>query len=813
MAATGFAIFPLWIALLFGGGAGLPLSLPPLPEDPVLARVAPEECLVYTSWSGMAKPSAKSQNQTEQLLAEPEVRDMFVQIERAIMSGIDKHGPPQQAAMAREAVRWGKKLLTRPTAAFVSSLAIGPHGPDIRGGVVVNAGDDVEELKTTLEKCQSCLPQPPEKVDIGGVACYRLALGQGAPVITWGIKDKYFVIGVGDGSLDEILKRADGQAPEWLTKIRKQLPVERPATISFINVKKIVGQFGPMGGPKAQMVIEALGLGNVTTLAAVSGLDGEGFVSRMLVGIDGDPTGVLCLATGKPLGPQDLNSIPCDADFAVAGRLDLGKVMDRAIAIASKIEPKAGDEIERHMRELNEHLGIDLRKDVVDSLGDVWCAYNSPSEGGLLISGFTGVVQVKDYDKLSAAHARLLALAQSAIAQGGPQVELAGPNGPGFAPPPRPRPSIEHFRFAEQDIYFLSAPDFPLAPAWCLTHKEFIVAAFPQQIKAYLSRGSDFKSLATVTDVVEAFKGAEGPVSLSYVDGRRFLDYLYPLACVGVQMASRELAREGIDINVSMVPSAPTLYRHLRPSVTMVKRTDAGIETTSRGTIPGSSLVSNAPVLAGLILPAVQKARESARRMQSQNNMKQMALAMLNYESAMGSLPAAYVADKNTGKPLLSWRVTILPYIEQDGLYRQFHLDEPWDSEHNKKLLEMMPQVYRHPDSRAAPGMTNYLTVRGKDTVFPGKEGVKVSQITDGMSNTIMAVEVSDGKAVPWTKPDDFNYDEKNPAAGLGGLFPGGFNAMFCDGSVRFISNAIDAETLRNLFNRNDGQVIDTSKF
>lgn len=96
MAVSMLAVFPFWITLLLGGGAGLPLSLPPLPEDPMLVRVAPAECLVYTSWSGMAVADAKSTNQTEQLLAEPEVRDMFAQIERAITSGIERNGPPQQ---------------------------------------------------------------------------------------------------------------------------------------------------------------------------------------------------------------------------------------------------------------------------------------------------------------------------------------------------------------------------------------------------------------------------------------------------------------------------------------------------------------------------------------------------------------------------------------------------------------------------------------------------------------------------------------------------------------------------------------------
>jgi serine/threonine protein kinase len=200
---------------------------------------------------------------------------------------------------------------------------------------------------------------------------------------------------------------------------------------------------------------------------------------------------------------------------------------------------------------------------------------------------------------------------------------------------------------------------------------------------------------------------------------------------------------------------------------------------------------------------------EAAHRVQSQNNLRQIALAVFSYESTNGKFPPAYIADKKTGKPLLSWRVAILPYIEQDALYRQFHLDERWDSEHNKKLAETVVAVYRSPIGDAKPGMTNYLTVRGKDTAFPGKDGIKIMDIRDGTSNTIMLVEADNSKAVPWTKPEDLPYDEKNPSAGLGGLFSGGFNAAMCDGSARFIPSTIDAETLRRLFNRSDGEPVD----
>jgi len=200
-------------------------------------------------------------------------------------------------------------------------------------------------------------------------------------------------------------------------------------------------------------------------------------------------------------------------------------------------------------------------------------------------------------------------------------------------------------------------------------------------------------------------------------------------------------------------------------------------------------------------------AREAAQRTHSINNLKQIALAMHNYHDVHKTLPPAYRAE-NSGRPLLSWRVLILPYINQRALYEEFHLDEPWDSEHNKKLIERMPAVYRSPGSKAAPGMTNDLTVRGADTVFPGKDGVRFRQITDGMSNTILVVEASDEKAVVWTKPDDFEYKEAEPLAGLVDRWSAGFLAAFCDGSVRSIAQSVDKETLTRLILRNDGKPV-----
>jgi hypothetical protein len=214
------------------------------------------------------------------------------------------------------------------------------------------------------------------------------------------------------------------------------------------------------------------------------------------------------------------------------------------------------------------------------------------------------------------------------------------------------------------------------------------------------------------------------------------------------------------------------------------------------------------PAAAGLaVVESVQRVRAAASRSQTQNNLKQIALAMHNYADTMGGrLPAQAIYDKN-GKPLLSWRVLILPYIEQQNLYNQFRLNEAWDSDHNKKLLAMMPRTYATPqdEKTVKEHITYYQGFVGPGAFFEGKKGLRMpADFTDGTSNTIMIVEAS--KAVPWTKPEDIPFDADKPLPKLG--LPGapGFSAAICDGSVRLFTPKTTQRTLRLAITRNDGQ-------
>ncbi len=207
---------------------------------------------------------------------------------------------------------------------------------------------------------------------------------------------------------------------------------------------------------------------------------------------------------------------------------------------------------------------------------------------------------------------------------------------------------------------------------------------------------------------------------------------------------------------------------------------------------------------AAAFVEATATAQGANERMKSTNNLKQIGLALHNYHDTYGSFPPAAVLSKD-GKPLLSWRVLMLPYLENDALYKEFKLDEPWDSDHNKKLLAKMPKVFA-PVKGEVKDSTFYRGLVGGGAFFEEKKKIRIAEITDGTSNTIMVVEAGD--AVPWTKPDELPYDPDKPLPKLGGLFDGDFNALFADGAVRFLKKSIDEKVLRGIITRAGGEVV-----
>jgi prepilin-type processing-associated H-X9-DG protein len=331
-----------------------------------------------------------------------------------------------------------------------------------------------------------------------------------------------------------------------------------------------------------------------------------------------------------------------------------------------------------------------------------------------------------------------------------------------------------------------------------------------ERLETVLAQGlKPLLEVRTLALAVDLRNEADVRVSLTFATEDAAKEAVWP-ARDGLALA-RLLMKPAIDKAgqdpgfVQLVPLLKQLESALRS--TTVERQGAAVQAALRLPTDAGALGSMLPAL----VEATHHLRRNAERITSQNNLKQIVLAMHNYHDSMGAFPPAALCDKD-GKPLLSWRVAILPYVEQANLYNQFKLDEPWDSAHNKKLLERMPPIYSPGQVKTKePNTTFYQVFVGKGAGFEGRQGLRITDFTDGTSNTVLVVEAGD--PVPWTKPEDLPYDDKKPLPKVGGLHPDGFNAAFADGSVRFLRKAIKEETLRALITRNGGEVINAADF
>lgn len=212
-------------------------------------------------------------------------------------------------------------------------------------------------------------------------------------------------------------------------------------------------------------------------------------------------------------------------------------------------------------------------------------------------------------------------------------------------------------------------------------------------------------------------------------------------------------------------------------------------------------------VVAALLVPL--RMGSAASNASSLNNLKQIALALHNYHDQNQSFPPAVVTDAQ-GQPLYSWRVLLLPYLEQAHLYDQFDKSKAWDDPANIAISRQMISTFRSPhDAGLAPDGTNYFVVIGATTAFPADKPISLATILDGTSNTIAVVELQ-GIAGSWAAPIDPKIESLamsiGPAAGqLNSPNPRGLNVVFCDGFARQLPNTTPPATLQLMFSRNDG--------
>ncbi len=789
-------------------------SVPPAqaqsPSKLSLAHLAPEECVFFATWNGPTVADSKSNNRTQRLFAEESVQDFFKQL------GAEADRVSDRLFVQGQATPIGGKFmpllvktaLNHPGAIFVSRFTPADP-PELEAAIVLDAEADGPQAIEALQKLIAMMPKdgPNALVEeqIGDATFFRPKERlPRSPDFLAGFRGSQIIIAFGNKTAQTVVAQLTkpGKPPAWLTALTTELAVEKPAMLVHLNVQAILTVLQPViTDPSATQILNALGVSKLKHWSSLSGLDKVGRQFNSVIVADGAPTGLFDLLPEKPLTIEAFRNVPANAASAAVVRLDLALLFDKFLKGIEQVDPNVRQQLEAQLAALEPQLGFSLKSDLLEGFSDTWTLYIAGGDSGIaLIPPIVLTVSVRKPENLTKALDVVVAAARTVITQAGPQAPF----------------SIHEFATQGEKGYRIQFNNLPLpvSPTWIVTKDQFVLSLSPQMVSSHLV-ATKKNSLADNDSLKAAFQWQPKPSFVSYSDPKAGLKTIFQLINTYTPFLTGQLAQEGIAINPPPLPPLSDLDEHLVPSVVTIGRTPNGWRTEGHGVIPSSMEFGPAVVVLGATmgLRAVRVTGVAvgiaANGEEQKNNLKQIALAFHNYADTHKTFPPAASTDKDE-KALLSWRVHLLPHLGQAPLYKQFHLDEPWDSEHNKTLIEQIPPVFVSPAHRdlAKEGKTVYLVPTGKGTMFDGKEGRTFREIRDGESNTLLAVEAHRDAAVIWTKPADLEVDFKNPWKNLKSAFANGFHAALCDGSVRQFQNDLSADVLAALFTRAGGERI-----
>ena len=674
----------------------------------------------------------------------------------------------------------------------------------------------------------------------------------GVEIAFWNERGHLLVV-AGLGAVDSALAIAAGSAdnitknPLWT----KYIAVDREFEVTaqgWLDVAKIRGMTAGIplpinaGGPNAPemtvgTVLEMLGLDTLNAVVSASGAKGAALWGETWVEAPGPRKGLLALSDSEPLTLADLPPMPFGLSTFTATRFSAGKLYDELLRIADQAaalvpDEDVGAQLNQAKQELRTRLGFDLREELLGSLGDVLVAYNDNRQG-ILSMGAGFVLEVRDAARFRKALEQLLQAAEQQ-SQGAVRVRRVEKYG--------------------RTLYLTEFAPTPFGYTLCQEGKWLVIGS-PQVVEAFLLRVDGvLPSWSPSPEHLAAFSELPGKfAAITVSDPRGLVNFAMGLLPIGVGILQTAIRESGefppgleLPFNVEDIPPAELVSTSLFPNVLVAEVTDAGFHYTSRMSLPtlpllgsGDAATTTAVVAVGtaLLLPAVQQARIAARRAESQNNLRQLALAIHNYADAHRKLPSGTILNSDL-KPeeRLSWLVQVLPYVEQAALYEQMDRAQGWKSAGNRNAVSAVIRTFVNPGIEGDPlaetedgwaaAVTDYVGIAGvgedgpllpvtspKAGMFAYDRATRFQDVTDGTSNTLMMSEAT-GRRGAWasggratirpltTKP------YINGPDGIGGPYPGGANMGMADGSVRFVNQNIDPSVLEALSTIRGGEVI-----
>ena len=615
-------------SILFASSLGLFTGMPPLPEDPLLERIAPTDTLLYFSWAGSGVADPKSTNKTEQMLADEEVRVFVDGLKKRLsdsswLESLGEEQTPEQREGAAAALELLGIVMTSPSAGFISEMEFkkkepdepladdefpmdfGPGGPvpglpefdlepqfeleNLTGAFIFNAGDKAGRVSELVEKLLALADDEesevewsePEEVTIGGLKMKTAKSSDGHEMF-WGSRGPYFYGASGRKAIEDAvagLTRKRGP-PSWFTNMKEAVAVKRPSYRWYVNTGRLLAMMQEQNdNEKFAKAIETSGLVHLKAISSVTGFDDVAMTTKTLYSLEGDPQEYLKILPNKSLTPDDLKHIPADASWACAGQFDFLAVYEAMIKL-EELAPAAEEAVPAD-DPAEEDFGFEpegpaltpeqieiakkLAKGIAAAVGPTWRLYNAPSDGGFLFTGMTAVVNVKHDQELRAALDNAVEAAK-----------LAGYE-------------VKTFQFRGQEVSYLRpniASESFGSSAWCIVDDKLVWALYPQVIKSYLSRTDQDKTLADHPNVRGHLSGDDAPLAMTYVDSAGFYRTFYSLFQIFIPFIDGGLKSIDIDYPMHEIPSAAVIRKYVQPSIMTVRRDERGIVTENQKTLP-----------------------------------------------------------------------------------------------------------------------------------------------------------------------------------------------------------------------------------
>jgi len=383
----------------------------------VFAVAAPPECLVFSAWGGQQAYEADSDNATEKLMSEPEIKEFVEDMIRRtglILPAMDSSGSKETYELLHQfGPKISRIMLTKPGSFFVESFDLTDRGEpeNFKAAMLIDAGQDAAGLAEVWSKLLG--NEESKQKEIAGVTFNSTVIGSKPSVeVLIGHRDNVLLIAIGQQTLVDTMKRLKEakNIASYLSEFQSSSGVRSMNSLSYINVKSIRQKFVNTLGIQADAGFRFLGLGNATAIETCSGLGPKQWLSRVLVKLEGKPEGLLGLSDADGLSAKDLSSFPKDSLFAMGASLDAKQALAAVRLVVSAMSGGRGD-FNRAFREIEGQTGVNVEDDIFANLGSSWTLYNGAGDGWF--AGLAMTTSVKDVKALNSAIDKIVKFALS----------------------------------------------------------------------------------------------------------------------------------------------------------------------------------------------------------------------------------------------------------------------------------------------------------------------------------------------------------------------------------------------------------------